>query len=145
MSITEIPGIVLSDCPFCGEEAGMFRYDNITLGCKQYYAECMNEECDVRPSTLLKDSYEEAMDAWNVRPVPHRPTNMEGAEFPDLEKTEEPFCLPEWWERPGDLFDSCEVNKLMSLNKEIDECDVLSPEGLDKFLLLLREKKFLTE
>ena len=137
MCITEVPGIVLSDCPFCGEEAGMFRYDNDAFDRNVYYAECMNEECDVRPSTLLKNSLEEAMDAWNVRPT--------NAEFPDLEKTEEPFCLPEWWERPGDLFDSGEVAKLMSLNKEIDECDVLSPEGLDKFLLLLREKKFLTE
>ena len=137
MCITKVPGIVLSDCPFCGEEAGMFRYDNDAFDRNVYYAECMNEECDVRPSTLLKNSLEEAMDAWNVRPT--------NAEFPDLEKTEEPFCLPEWWERPGDLFDSGEVAKLMSLNKEIDECDVLSPEGLDKFLLLLREKKFLTE
>lgn len=137
MSITEIPGIVLSNCPFCGEEAGMFRYDKNALGRNVYYAECMNEECDVRPSTLLKDSLEEAESAWNVRPV-----NISEEQ---LEKTEEPFCLPEWWERPGDLFDSGEVAKLMALNKEIDECDVLSPDGLDKFLLLLREKKLLTE
>ena len=137
MNIDEVPGIALSDCPFCGEESGMFRYNNVTLGRKQYYAECMNEDCDVRPSTLLKDSIQEAADAWNIRPI-----NVSEVE---LEKTEEPFCLPEWWERPGDLFDSYEVSKLMSLNKEIDECDVLSPEGLDKFLLLLREKKSLTK
>lgn len=126
--IIEIPGVALEDCPYCGKESGMFCYEGETIGL-QYYAECMNDSCDVRPATLMKDSIAEAQSIWNTR-YPKTVKNEA------LEKEEEQFCLPAWWESLR--------KKKDSLNEKINECDVLAPDGLIEFFDLLCEKKSLT-
>ena len=46
-------------CPFCGEEATIFRDKDV------FYAECCNPDCDAfGPSRKTK---QQAIDAWNRR------------------------------------------------------------------------------
>lgn len=137
-SITEVPWVALKDCPYCGKESGIFRYDNEVIGRPQYYAECMNELCDVRPATLMKDSIAEARSIWNTRHSDAKDygTPADLMEDEVLEKEEEQFCLPAWWESLR--------KKKDSLNEKIIECDVLAPDGLIEFFDLLCEKKSLT-
>lgn len=128
--IQEIPGVELKVCPFCGSEAAMYKYNSDVCG-EQFYVECMNEECEVRPSTLLMDTQTQASYAWNVRPV----------EDNDEDPFEDQFLLEEELDLDALLE---QVDQIRAIQKKMDDCDVLTVDGLEKFLALLREKNSLT-
>lgn len=50
-------------CPFCGGEVAWFKVSDT-----QYYIQCYNNECEVRPAiNVPSDSAEEVISRWNQR------------------------------------------------------------------------------
>ena len=54
----------LKPCPFCGDSV---KLELIQDDCYWYYVSCKNLLCEVLPHTWLKETAEEAIEAWNRR------------------------------------------------------------------------------
>ena len=55
-------------CPFCGQpgQVDSMRLDSLSFK-RDWWVECGNDECRVRPETDLVDSEQKAIETWNKR------------------------------------------------------------------------------
>lgn len=51
----------LKPCPFCDRDAKLETWYG------RYYVECSNYRCKIRPTTLIYDDKEKAIEYWNKR------------------------------------------------------------------------------
>jgi hypothetical protein len=68
----------LLPCPFCGGEPSV-RYNEYSSG-KDFFAECDNPGCNVRPVTMAWESEEVLAEHWNKRPPAPAPSELNAAE-----------------------------------------------------------------
>lgn len=57
----------LKPCPFCGGEVTIETEIQVRNFADGFFVSCRNGDCDVQPQTILMDTEEEAIEAWNRR------------------------------------------------------------------------------